>query len=501
MTHAAASSPVSRVLLRRRRARLGVAVVGTLGVLTAAALPAGASAAPAPGHWSVLGASLGQPGAGTPAVWEDASHHAWVLWLRPVTSSTVTYEVVELAPNGSVAKGPTDAFSGADWNSLSDQPTLLAAGAQPQVVFGGIQSATGPYNGGCVYSAIGGTSPWTLQTGSLSADCANPVGNSAKSKTGVLATAFPGGWTTGHGVVYHVGMSATSPAGEADGQIPVSTGDAYKAGVVNDAAGTGDFSVVWAQEFSNPAGSDGFYVKDVTAGTAAVKAPASGTNSLNYLPIFGNIAVAASNTHAGDYLAYCSNAATCKVQLWHVGSAKAMTVPGSTGAADIAVSAGPAGRIWVAWYNESTNKVSVVRTNQAVTKFGPVKTYPTACFEHGLIGISSGSSGRLDLAVQCVNTAKLQLQEMVTQSLVPVQVGLSSKSASHAAKKTLTISVTDVGNPVKGAKVVVAGHKATTNAKGKATITLPKGVAIGKYKVSASATDYLSGSATLTVSK
>ena len=134
-----------------------------------------------------------------------------------------------------------------------------------------------------------------------------------------------------------------------------------------------------------------------------------------------------------------------------------------------------------------------------MSKFGPVRSYPTACFEHGLIGLSSGNSGRLNLAVQCVNNAKAQLQEMVTQSLVPVQVALSSKTLSNKTATSLVVAVTDVGNPVAGAKVSVAGHKATTNAKGKVTIHFAKGAKVGTYTVSASAFDYLGGSAKLTI--
>jgi hypothetical protein len=496
----AESSFACHFVSARKRLRVGLAVVVGLGMGATLACPASASSAPAPGRWTVLGAALGQPEGGTPTVWEDASRNAYVMWLRKPTSSTATYEVAEIAANGSIAKAPADIFAGQDWANLSGEPTLVADGAVPQVVFSGIQSATGPYSSGCVYGAAGGTSPWTVQTWSLSNNCVNPIGGAAESKAGVLASAFPGGWATGHGVIYHIGVSGATPATEPDGQIGLSSGDAYKAAVVNDTAGSGDFTVVWAREFSNPGSGDGYYVQDVTAGKPAVKAPGTGTNSLNHLSPFANIAVSASNSHAGLYLAYCSNANTCKLQLWHVGAAKALTVPGSSAASDVAISAGPGGRVWIAWSNSATNAISVVRTNTAVTKFGPVKTYPTACFEHGLIGLSSGAAGRLDLAVQCINNAKLQLQDMVTQTLVPVQVALSKASVSNAAKRTLTVSVTDVGNPVKGAKVVLAGHKATTNAKGKATVTLAKGAKVGSYTVVVTDTNYLNGSAKLTVS-
>lgn len=42
-------------------------------------------------------------------------------------------------------------------------------------------------------------------------------------------------------------------------------------------------------------------------------------------------------------------------------------------------------------------------------------------------------------------------------------------------------------------------HQATTNSNGKATLTIPQGTAVGKHKVTASAPNYRSTSATLTV--
>ncbi|BEP14965.1 hypothetical protein acdb102_32760 [Acidothermaceae bacterium B102] len=487
------ASSSRRVLLGAATALLCCAGVSSAGVAAAGA------ASTAPGHWTVLDAGKATSvEAGTPTLWIDPSHHAWILWLSKLSSSTTTYKLAKVAANGTVTTKATDIFAGGDWTSLSNTPTLLPAGAVPQVVFSGGLGSTGPYANGCVVTASGSTSPWTLGTGSLAGTCVNPIGVSAESKTGVLATAFPGGWATGHGVIYHIGVSAAIPASEADGQLAIANGTAYKASMVNDLAGTGDFSIAYAQEFSTPASGDGFYVKDVTSGSGLVKAPGSGTTSINDLPVFGNVAVTNTNTHAGVYLAYCSNTSTCKVQLWKVGAAKAVTVPGSSGAFDLAVAPGPAGRLWISWYNEQSNKLFVVRTNPSETKFGPVKSYATGCFEHGLIGLA-GVGGRLDIALQCVNNGNALVQEQVTQSLVPLHVGLSATSVTNTAKHTLTVSVTDVGTPVKGAKVVVAGHKATTNAKGKATITLPKGAKAGSYQVSAAATDYVTGTAGLSI--
>ena len=88
---------------------------------------------------------------------------------------------------------------------------------------------------------------------------------------------------------------------------------------------------------------------------------------------------------------------------------------------------------------------------------------------------------------------------MTTQALVPVHVALSSSSLVNKTKTTLTVTLTDVGDAVAGAKVSVAGHTATTNSKGKATITFAKGAKTGTYTVSAGAFDYLGGSAKVTI--
>ena len=112
----------------RRRMRLSLVALAGASAVAATAVPAAATSAPKPGHWTVLGAKLSVPEAGTPAVWQDATHHTWVLWLRKTSNSTSTYEAVELAPTGALVKGPVDVFAGHNWGSLSNQPTLLADG-------------------------------------------------------------------------------------------------------------------------------------------------------------------------------------------------------------------------------------------------------------------------------------------------------------------------------------------------------------------------------------
>jgi hypothetical protein len=39
----------------------------------------------------------------------------------------------------------------------------------------------------------------------------------------------------------------------------------------------------------------------------------------------------------------------------------------------VTLTAGHAGHLWISWFDTGTNKISVVRTNAAVTRFGRVR--------------------------------------------------------------------------------------------------------------------------------
>jgi hypothetical protein len=236
----------------------------------------------------------------------------------------------------------------------------------------------------------------------------------------------------------------------------------------------------------------------VTAGGPAVKAPGSNTDPINRLGQFANLAIAARLGHSGVYVAYCTGSSKCKLKLWHVGAKKAMSLPGSPSPGMVSIAGGPGGRIWVAWFDESTLKVYVTRTNSAVTKLGAVHSYKTPCVEHGLLGLSSGTSGRLDVAMQCL-AKSLKAAEYFTQVEVGLHVSAKPHSVTNTKAHKVTMKVTDVGDAVKGAKVKFDGHSATTNGKGKVSFTLKKHTKPGKYRATASKSEYHSAHATVKV--
>lgn len=451
-----------------------------------------AAAQAATGPWHLLDGS-GKARTGAPVVWENASHVSIVLWYRQLGSNDFTYQTTTMSAKGKPAVASTDVFAGQHWGSLSFSPTLLPSSGHPLVVFDGARGTSGFYSYGCVYGAQGGTNPWTLQNWSLSADCVNPIGAAAENGGGTLMAVWPGS----PGVRYRIGTSLTAPASGTDSQINLNGATAAKTGAAADIAGSGQFYVAWTQANST---KDGLYVKDVTANSATVKVPNTGTNSTTHMQAASNVPMANRNTHSGVYLAYCANGSTCSLQLWRVGAAKAMGVPKSSGAYSEAVSAGPSGRMWVAWFNGQTDKVSIVRTNKNVSSFGPVQTFSTSCAVTGLLGLSGGSSGRVDVALECgVNKPGVPTYVYATQVLVPLSVSLSPTSVRNTAAHTITVTVRDAGDPVAHATVRYGTQHPTTNSSGRATIQVAKGTSTGTKHVTVSATDYRSAGATFHV--
>jgi hypothetical protein len=474
-----------------------VGIIGAALTLGAAALVPPGSHAAAPraskGPWHVIDSS-GKARAGAPAIWANSHHVATVLWYRQDGPGNFTYQTTTVSAKGKPAATSTDAFVGRHWASLYASPTLLSSGGKPLVVFSGGRGSSGFYSHGCVYGAQSGTNPWTLQNWSLSADCLNPDPAAAENGSGTLLAV----WPSSPGVRYRIGTSPTAPASGTDSQININGATAAKVGAAADIAGTGHFYVAWAQANSS---KDGLYVKDVTANGATAKVPNTGSNSTNRaLGVASNLAMTNRNTHGGVYLVSCANATTCRLQLWRVGAAKAMAVPSSSNAYGEAVSAGPSGRLWLAWFNSSTNKVSIVRTNKNVTRFGSVRTFATSCAAGGVLGLSGGSSGRVDAALSCaVPKSGFPTYVYATQVLVPLSVSLSPRSVRNTAAHSVTVTVRDAGDPVANATVHYGTQHPKTNSSGRVTIHVAKGTPTGRKHVSVTATDYRSGGANFQV--
>lgn len=205
-----------------------------------------------------------------------------------------------------------------------------------------------------------------------------------------------------------------------------------------------------------------------------------------------------TNTHGGVWIAYCTNTNPCGLRLWRVGAAKPIAVPDAYGAGDVAISAGPDGRLWVAWSNAKSYDVSMVRTNRADTAFGPIETYATPCSNWGELAASGGSFGRLALAMACPNKFN-KSSEYVTQSMTALSVSPSRPVIKNSSSAEVTFKVIDVGDAVAGATIRVDGKTAKTGSSGTAAVSFPKGLKTGDCIVTVSAPNYYPAHGTLVV--
>jgi len=482
-----------------------------LAALTAAGalLPASAQAAghgPA-GHapraastWTKISTdtSLGIASAG---LYRTADGMLHVAWARHDTGSySLNYSTVgpnaKLEGTGTIVKG---------WTGVSFYPRLVAGpGGGIRAVFTGGNGVGGsPYNLGAMYSATSspaGTS-WALAPGSMShSTIISETDTSATTQsTGTPVASWPGG----SGVAFHVGTDPNTPATKPDGTVAVTSGPGD---VVGTALARETDGSVWVAWFTESGESDqGYWVDKITPAQAAkAEAPGSGSPSLANNQPLQSVAFTAG-AKGGGYLAYCVPTATitcAHVALWKVGAAKATTVPGSTTqhAAHVAIAAAPGGHLWVLWYDTSQNKIHVIRSNAAATKFGPGQTIaaPPATVEFDGLE-AEGSQGPLDVvALALANGASATPAYWDIQILPPLT--LAGAPASVAPGKAVTFTVTDVGDPVAGAKVTFLGASATTSSKGVATITVPKGTKAGSYKATATDAGYTSATFTEKVS-
>jgi hypothetical protein len=487
--------PVTRSCL------IALTVLVTAGALFPGAAQAAGARTAAVTKWTKISTdtSLGIASAG---LYRTADGMLHVAWARQDGSNSFSLNYSTVGPNatlegrGTIVKG---------WTGVSFYPRLVAgpSGAIRAVFTGGNGVSGSPYNLGAVYSATAtsaGTT-WKLVTGSMSHSTSIPATNTsaATQSTGTPIASWPGG----SGVAFHVGTDPNTPATKADGTVAVTSGSGTVVGTTLARETDGSVWVAWFTE--SFASDQGYWVDKITpTQVAKTEAPGSGGPSLANNQPLQSVAFAAG-AQGGGYLAYCVPTASipcAHIALWKVGAAKAITVPGSTTqhAAHVAIAAAPGGHLWVLWYDTSQNKIHVIRSNAAATKFGPGQTIagpPTTAELDGLQ--AEGSQGPLDVVALVLQNGASSTPSYWDIQLLP-KLTLTGSPATVAPGKVVTFTVTDVGDPVAGATVTFLGKNATTNSSGVATFTVPTGTAAGSYQATAAKTAYTSATFTEKVS-
>jgi hypothetical protein len=267
-------------------------------------------------------------------------------------------------------------------------------------------------------------------------------------------------------LVVQTGLGAGSPSRQiTDGNNGATT----DADLAVDAA-TGEVVASWSSIAHEPS----LYMQGV--------APSVGPSHLVPGQSHNALVIAGRDKGPGVFGAYTTDGKHVRLFRYGGGSVAVGSRTGTT-AKTLGVATGLDGRIWVMWGDDSGGGVAVTRSNKAVTAFEPIQHLAlNALTLYRLEG--DGRLGPLDLlADEIPNTTGPPPAGIFHAHVLPV---LSSTASLATQKKgdTLTVRVTDAGDPVAGASVSVNGQTAKTNAKGIATLTFGSAA---------------SGSATLTV--
>jgi hypothetical protein len=419
-----------------------------------------------------------------------------VLWEQqgPGSEHTVRTRVLDAAARP--ASPVKTVVSG--WLALVKDPRLLRDGGDLMAVFAGIRSSApgDPYVGPAVFATSAGGLTWDLRPGSLSQTTAAGNASDIDAISGAGEPMFAMGGFGAH-LILHRGTSPDSPASSADFTTSdVGSGASLHGTLAND-RGTGRVYAGFNPQNSTRA-TAGIFAQKVwpRPNGPLLHAPGSVTPSGNAIGA-DQKGFVAERAGGGVYAAYRVGYPTSKrIRVWEVGTAHTFDVrsPGST-VDRVALTAGPDGRLWLSWRTVGDGKLHAARTNRAATRIGAVRTLAPPGGS-GFIWSTAleGSRGPLDVVVNAQTGSGPALW---AAHILP---GLTvNASPRRLAQGRLTVTVTDAGQPVHGARVTFRGHRVTTNAAGKARFAVSQGVPDGRYPVAVSKAGYAKASARVTV--
>ncbi|WP_028643499.1 hypothetical protein [Nocardioides sp. URHA0020] len=473
----------------QRSALYGVAVASL--VLTGGLSAAGsaASAAPpdrdrgGPGTWTKI--STG--GSGTTyhsSLYRTPNGVLHVVYPKGVGSAQQLGHTA-IRANGTVASRQ-DVLAG-PWSVVDSTPAVIGGpGGGLRVVFGGQRTTgAGYWSDGRMYTATSSATgaSWALPTAAVgqSHEAYGSYGTAATTLAdGTPIAAYPLNST----ITWHVGTGEGDP----DQSFEVAGCCVYNLAMVRDG------SKVWLGWYANggSASTNGTFVRQIHPSLGPIrKAPASsrGADSL----ATGRVALAA-RVGGGVYAAYCVGYPTCSyVRLWKVGTSRVLNVTASRYATAIALSAGPAGRLWTAWA-DNIPRVRAMRTSRSALLQGPWRTLGMPRGSAAVHDLSlEGSTGRGDVVIQVGNGF------WHSQVLAGLTLAASPARWRHGVRRTVTFTVRDAGEAVSGARVRVGARHCTTGSRGKCVITFRRSVHAGRLVATAVRSGYASARVTLRV--
>jgi hypothetical protein len=166
-----------------------------------------------------------------------------------------------------------------------------------------------------------------------------------------------------------------------------------------------------------------------------------------------------------------------------VGASSARLLARTDANAQVTLAADPKGRLWAVWSDGTFGETHVLaaRSNPEATRFGAHVDAGAVRDAHSTYALdASATASALDV-LALFGTGNTSGGATYVKRIKP---GLTLKARKHDGRVTFT--VTDAGDPVRGATVRLRGNSGRTNRKGRVTLERKRG------KAKASAPGYAS---------
>ena len=369
-----------------------------------------------------------------------------------------------IAPNGKI--GATSPIQ-SGWTGHMD-PALTAVPGGIRVVWGAIRSndtSDANQDLNTALSTNGGVS-WALTPGSIIPRGAQAYGSDASATTLPNGTVLEA-WAGTLGTWVHSGLSPATPNFDYQGPLgPYG----YGPGLASDASGRA--MMAW---FSSSAGKRGVLAQGVNANgsPAGVAMTMPGSQVMEGGGTVSKTPIVARADNGGFFVGYALGYPTAnRVRVWRVGAGSARLLARTDANSQVTLAADPKGRIWAVWSDGTFGETHVVaaRSNRDATKFGAHVDAGAVRGAHSTYSVdASATAGALDI-LALFGTGNTSGGATYVKRIKP---GLTLKARKHDGRVTFT--VTDAGDPVRGAKVRLEGNSGRTNGRGRVTLDAKRG--------------------------
>ncbi len=175
----------------------------------------------------------------------------------------------------------------------------------------------------------------------------------------------------------------------------------------------------------------------------------------------------------GFYVGYALGYPTAnQVRVWRAGAGAARLLARTDANSQVTLAADAKGRVWAVWSDGTFGETQVLaaRSNPEATEFGAAVDAGAVRGAHSTYALDASATSRaLDI---------LALFGTGTESggatyMARIEPGLKLTARKRSGRVTFT--VTDAGDPVRGATVRAAGRSGRTDRQGRVTLTLKRG--------------------------